>query len=673
MKAESCTVNSGRSCISLTEKYPPVNNILMATDAYSPETLPISFTYEGKKVRGIPSDYSPDCRTSVDSSGIITTVFTGKDRTGLKLEVIKTYYPDFRAAEYLAFYSNEGNHNLSSVSDFRIFDGVLPVRYSLLSHGNGDTLDENGYEWQTDELSSMVSLSPTDGTSCKNAFPYMRLSAEDSGINIAVGWPAVWEAVFEKSDDGVRLSVGQKRSRMVLRPGEKMRTPRVTFVPYSEGNENGINIWRRWFLKYILPREADNRLKGKYCLHYFMADGKPEFTGATADNQVFALNKYMERGLRPDIWWVDAGWYKCNFQWKFTGDWTPDPERFPDGLRPIGEACEKNGIDFLLWFEPERVRIGTRFYEEHKDFTITLKKPDGSVVPDALLRLGNKECLEYITDKIDSVIKEGKVRIYRQDFNFSPKQYWEAIETEDRIGAEENLHVQGYLSLWDELRRRNPGLIIDSCASGGRRNDLETMRRSVTLHYTDVGYGDHRIKQKQHRLMFEWIPYFRAHNMNWDSPTDLIYRKNDNHSPDVFSFFNAMAPCITDMTDYRADDEAFALSVKMKSIWQRASGLMLTSDYYPLTECRKSAEDFYALEFFNPDTGDGMLQIISNNKNPAEVFKARLLAVSSTCDYVLENSETGEKNIYSGSELLSGVDFCLSPRSGLLFFISECK
>lgn len=61
-------------------------------------------------------------------------------------------------------------------------------------------------------------------------------------------------------------------------------------------------------------------------------------------------------------------------------------------------------------------------------------------------------------------------------------------------------------------------LWIDSCASGGRRNDLETMRRSVALHYTDVGYGHHPVKQKQHREMFEWMPYFRAHNMSWDKP-----------------------------------------------------------------------------------------------------------------------------------------------------------
>ena len=45
--------------------------------------------------------------------------------------------------------------------------------------------------------------------------------------------------------------------------------------------------------------------------------------------------------------------------------------------------------------------------------------------------------------------------------------------------------MEGYLAYWDELRRRHPDMLIDSCASGGRRNDLETMRRAVPLLRSD--------------------------------------------------------------------------------------------------------------------------------------------------------------------------------------------
>ena len=36
----------------------------------------------------------------------------------------------------------------------------------------------------------------------------------------------------------------------------------------------------------------------------------------------------------------------------------------------------------------------------------------------------------------------------------------------DRQGITEIRHVEGYLAFWDELLRRHPDLLIDSCASG---------------------------------------------------------------------------------------------------------------------------------------------------------------------------------------------------------------
>ena len=46
--------------------------------------------------------------------------------------------------------------------------------------------------------------------------------------------------------------------------------------------------------------------------------------------------------------------------------------------------------------------------------------------------------------------------------------------------------LKGISVIGDELRRRHPGMLIDSCASGGRRDDLETMRRAVPILPTDV-------------------------------------------------------------------------------------------------------------------------------------------------------------------------------------------
>ena len=61
-----------------------------------------------------------------------------------------------------------------------------------------------------------------------------------------------------------------------------------------------------------------------------------------------------------------------------------------------------------------------------------------------------------------------------------PLGFWRGNDPPDRQGITEIRHVEGLLAYWDELRRRHPEMPIDTCASGGRRNDLETLRRAVS-------------------------------------------------------------------------------------------------------------------------------------------------------------------------------------------------
>ena len=77
----------------------------------------------------------------------------------------------------------------------------------------------------------------------------------------------------------------------------------------------------------------------------------------------------------------------------------------------------------------------------------------------------------------------------------------------DRQGITEIKHVTGYLEYWDELRRRFPNLLIDTCASGGRRNDLETLRRAVPLWRSDFAYEPAGMQQLTYGLSL-WVPFF---------------------------------------------------------------------------------------------------------------------------------------------------------------------
>lgn len=632
-----------------------------------PQQLPIRFQYGGQTVQGIPEAWQPVVTHREIGSTVTETTVAGTSPEGVELKLVCKRYHDYAAAEFAGFLTNRSHKDSPLLQNIR-FTGELPGSNATLYHGNGDNCTESGYEWWYSSLAHHTqTLTPCgDGTSCNGAFPYMRLLFENRGLNIAIGWTGTWIAELAQQDSTVTFSSGQKRCHMVIHPGETMRLPSLTLVAY-EGNEDaGRNTWRRFYFDHILPQPD---IAPKCCLHLFCAQDKPEFTGATEENQLAAMNAYLQRGIKPDVWWVDAGWYPCDFDWNTIGNWYPNPDHFPHGLAPIGDACKRNGMDFLLWFEPERVQANTRFYEEHPGWLLHYTNADGKESLNSLTNLGDSACCDYVVELLDGIIQASGVSIYRQDFNggdFAGRA-WAEAETQDRIGALENLHIQGYYRLWDSLLARNPGLLIDSCASGGRRNDIETMRRSVTLHYTDVGYGNHPIKLKQHRQMFEWIPYFRAHNQNWWNAERDCY-DNINRLPDRYSYYVAMAPAMTDMIRFDAGEEDFALAKEMQAIWRKAAPYMLRTDYYPLTECRKFAEDFYAAQFHDPAAQQGILHLINGSTATQTSFTVRLKGVEKDVLYVIRSAEKKQEWLCSGAELLNGVTVEMAKKTGDIWF-----
>lgn len=627
----------------------------------SPETAPLSYQIDGVAYRGIPKFFRPTVtRTQIDCNQTMYTV-RGIHMSGIAVTAAVLMYHDFSVVDWVASFENTADHPSPIVSDIRITDTEIAGTAPVLIHNNGDNCRDTGYTITRTALDEGISVfkAPAGGTPCNGDGPYMRLQYADFGVNIAIGWTGGWSARFSGTADGAHFDIGQNRCHMSILPGESMRTPRVTLQAYAGDEAYGRNAWRRFYFAHILPRENGRPIPPKLCLHVWNVGG-PEFTGATEEQQVNGLETYVRRGMKPDIWWFDAGWYPCSFDWPQTGTWRHDPARFPNGLTPVGLACEAADAQLLLWFEPERVRKGTALWNEHPEW---LLKNDSD---QALLDLGDPACCDWLITHINGLIKEYHVHLYRQDFNFDPAPYWEKHEAEDRIGALENLHIQGYLRYWDAILDANPSLWIDSCASGGRRNDLDTMRRAVPLHYTDVGYGNHPIKQKQHRLMFEWIPYFRAHNMSWDNDEGLYV--NGGKPVDAFAFHCALAPALTNMTTFDGPTSEFETAAVMLPLWRRAAELELRADYYPLTECNASPEDWYAMQFDDPDTGEGFVQLIRNTRAEADTFDLHMVVHDPEAIYFFENMENGDIMQLTGEQLMAGIPISLSKREGVVWF-----
>jgi len=635
-----------------------------------PAHLPISFLLDGTAIVGIPPDWKPCVqRRSIDAN-IVETVIEGRDaKTGLKIRAECAEYLDYPVVEWVTWLSNEGRKPTPLVSQILAMDGTFAGSSPVLHHCNGDFYSEKGYTSQETPLrpGDTLRFAPNGGRPCDGAFPYYRICFDGCGFSMAIGWPGQWAASFKGVDGGVHVQAGQERTNLRLEPRESIRTPRMTFLSWTGDRSRAVNLWRRWYISHVLPRPNGQPLRP--LLACFGTDEGEEFTAATEENQIRYMEKFERLGIDFDVWWIDAGWYPClnkagERKWWITGTWEPDPERFPRGLKPVSDRAARNGADLLVWFEPERVQPGTRLETERPRWLLRVEGNDN-----ALLNLGDAECRRWLTDHVCNLIRQNGIKIYRQDHNFPPLEHWRRNEAQDREGMNENLHVQGYLQYWDELLARNPGLWIDSCASGGRRNDLETMRRSVPLHYSDYGYGNHAVKLDFHRTLFEWLPYFKEVTLSWD----LAGPGRFNDRVDSYSFHCGMAPMMLLGLDIRRDDYDYHLARKMIDIWRDASDLMLFGDYYPLTSARRSPDGWVARQFHRPETGKGLIQGIHLPLSPDDSLIVHPKAISTYLTYIFLNPETNEVKEIAG-DILERQGFTLTaPRREAVIWFYRVK
>ena len=368
------------------------------------------------------------------------------------------------------------------------------------------------------------------------------------------------------------------------------------------------------------------------------------------------IDTYEARKIPIDSWWIDAGWYDCDASvpltgysiWDHTGTWSADRHRFPNGLGEVCGHASKKGYKNILWFEPERVRPGTWLAEKHPEWLLaapsdpTLMNNDGK---NLLLDLGNPAALRWMLKRIDGIIKKEGVTVYREDFNIDPLAYWRANDTADRQGISEINHVKGHLRLWDELLRRNPGLLIDVCASGGRRNDLEALRRAVPLWRSDYApaltpsgeSATFRLDANQSMTMgiASWIPYF-------GSGVSTV---------DAYQFRSSMGSSLVFDLDLRRPDIDLALWRRLCVQFKQVAPYFL-GDYYPLTDYSLDNTVWMAWQFDCPENGEGMVQAFRREKCAEKEITLRLRGLQPDASYSVTDIDRQEPRSISGRELM---------------------
>ena len=602
---------------------------------------------------------------------------------GLKITNIARKYSKHGAYEWVNYLENVGDQPTGVISELFDCNITLPLEHEDTRKATAYIEDKNlatqiynptGSTWHALEFSTNVNeirennrinhifpgvtkkFTTNTGRSSEERAPFFNIHKNGKGYIFAVGWTGQWYAEIERGENDVTFRSKINDTNFRILPGEKFRTSSVVMLPYECDVTDSQNKWRRLVKEHFSPFGEEKAHKpGPLCLSLW--GGMPS---ADAIARIEAVTKAQ---IPADFIWMDAGWYGKNSKptanefegdWpNHTGDWRISPHTHPNGLVDVAEAIRNGGYEFLLWFEPERVTKVVDHFKEHPDYYLHNGNPD---CWNKLLNLGNEEAWQYCYETLCEHIEKLQIKCYRQDFNFAPLGYFrsgDAMQSTERSGITEIKHINGMYKLWDALLERFPDLLIDNCASGGRRIDIETVRRSIPLWRSDYACHanyDVEVAQCHHLGYNTWLPYSGT-GCGRICDEYRIRSAYDSSLSAMFIYSHVAGETVEEKLPFMKKYFPEYLSVRP----------YFCEDFYPLSEISDKLDVWCASQFDRPDKKDGIVQIFRRENSPYECATYTLRGIDENAKYFVTDLDGGEYEI-SGKELANGFKVTIPER-----------
>ena len=658
------------------------------------QTTPVSFVYDGKQHRGLGGLRLTD-RKVTDAASTRRTVLTFRLDEDMTITLDALHNKEYGEVEYTLWFENVGttaSRVLEKVNAIDMtFDGAAPVLRGCL----GD--HENQYAaYDKDLTREPVSFRSDGGRATHVVFPYFDLVHGDGGTLMALGWAGTWQADFSAKGSRTTMTAQSTNDfRSVLLPGERVRTALVVMLPYKGRNyDDATNLWREWFQAFNMPRaNAQGERIEPFSTTTFASDtGLPNSDGSISERFYTwrrTLDRIIYEKVKVDFRWFDAGWYfdpNGNTVpvdwWGTVGTWELDTIKWPgNSFRESNEACHRAGMKVLTWFEPERVTnvdALVKNYGYRSEWGIS----NGRGV--TTNNIGDPDCRKWTLHRITKMMKENEVDLFREDNNSDPGTTWPTLDAREeqqtglpRKGITENKGIQGHYMLWDEIidfcARNGKCTFIDNCASGGGRNDIESLRRSVPFMRSDADRTTTALRLSMSSTFNRWIPFHgSATKESAEEPGPLerggepIYVIRASWLP----IYN-LAACFThdETLDYNRLRSTF-------NEWRTYSHL-LTKDMYVLTpwHSKTDTNQWTVFAYNDRATDESVVLLFRQETCEQDTYTARLPYVGKGENYQITNIDTGEETIMSGKDLSqTGITVRLDkPKSSAVLHLKRVR
>jgi alpha-galactosidase len=623
--------------------------------------LPASFVYGGQPSASLLGIWPREQKAPLEQGDRTIYETTWREPGGgLTATWHVELFHQWSAMEFRWIFTNEGKVAAKPLTNVEALDldTPLPNRTVRLIHSTGgltgDMHDADlGFAVTESSLGESfsassqgeITLSAAGGLSSNKDLPFFVVHAEqpDEGLFFGIGWSGQWQAHLSYTNrKELRITTEMPGMNLALPPGERIISPSILLGTYTGPWTTGSNLLRRLLYAEYTP---------------LLGGVKP--LPPVIWNSWFILgNGISEKVLKPQIdgaaaagveyFCIGAGWTPGGFPMG-TGNWRADPQRFPQGLGPIGDYVNKKGMKLGLWFEPERAMKGSWLALEHPEW-----------VHGDLLDFGNKDARDWVFNMMKGLIDTAHLNWIVFDFNTSPLDAWNRADAPSQRGLTQIRHIMGLYQFLDRLLKAYPDLRIQGCASGGRRMDLETLRRSHTFWKSDETRN---------------LPVLRFHETGGNVflpggilNTNVLPQKIDY---DMESVFGGPLGLRCDWTKVSPSD---LQAIRAQITLYKQVRSLLNDEYYPLFPQHRDESGWIGWQFNSPARGEGYLVVLRPKDSPYPSAQISLRGLDPGAIYRLSSADgAGKPLMETGKEFNEGFPLDLPPETSSVFRYGKVK
>ncbi len=430
----------------------------------------------------------------------------------------------------------------------------------------------------------MKVLESRKGHTSHNINPWFAIDAGDAGEDHggvwfgALAWSGNWRITVEQTPyQQVRVTGGLNTFDFAypLKPGESLDTP-AFYAGYSaHGFGAASRLLHRFEREQIAPGGLTSRVRPVLYNSW----------EATTFNVNEAGQKQLAdtaAKLGVELFVMDDGWFgKRNNDRAGLGDWTVNPQKFPQGLKGLIDHVNSLGMDFGLWVEPEMVNPDSDLYRAHPDWVIHFPdRPRSELRNQMVLNLARSDVKEYVLGFLDKLATENNVKYFKWDMNRPLSEPgWEDQPVADQRKLWVD-YVRNLYDILDRLRAKHPKLEIESCSGGGGRVDLGILRRVEEVWASDNTEAFDRLRI-QEGFTQAYAPKFMS---AWVTDVPNMNRRT---TPLQYRFLVAMQGALgigANLNKFSVDDTAVA--TKMVATYKRVRNTVQLGDLYRLASPR---------------------------------------------------------------------------------------